>query len=128
MKMPPGVRKLVLSAHIATSVALLGAVASFLVLAIVGLTSRDMLVMRAAYMAMEPIAWLIIMPLAFTSLLIGIVQSVSTAWGLFQHYWVITKLVLTLVVTVVLLLQMKTISTVARIASEATWAGRDCLW
>ena len=61
------------------------------------------------------IAWLIIVPLAFTSLLIGIVQSLGTAWGLLQHYWVIAKLVLTLFVTVVLLLQIKTIATLARI-------------
>ena len=65
------------------------------------------------------------MPLAFTSLLIGIVQSLGTAWGLFQHYWVIAKLVLTLFVTVVLLLQMKTIATLARIASETTLSSGD---
>jgi hypothetical protein len=125
MKVSPGMRRLVLTAHITTSVGLLGAVASFLVLAVLGLTSANMLAARAAYLAMERVAWLVIVPLAFTSLLIGIVQSVSTAWGLFQHYWVIAKLALTLLVTVVLLLQMKTIATMARAASESALLSAD---
>lgn len=120
MIMPPGVRKFVLTVHIATSVALLGAVACFLVLAVAGLASQDAQTVRAAYVAMDMIAWLVIVPLAFVSLLIGIIQSLASPWGLVQHYWVLAKLLLTVFVTVVLLLQMKSIGTVARMAAEMT--------
>ena len=125
MIMPPGIRKFVLTVHIATSVALLGAVACFLVLSVAGLASQDMQTVRAGYVAMDVIAWLVIVPLAFISLLIGAVQSLATPWGLFQHYWVLAKLLLTVFATVVLLLQMKSIGTVARMAAEMTLSDSD---
>ena len=125
MIMPPGVRKLVLTVHIATSVALLGAVACFLVLAVTGLASQDAQTVRAAYLAMDVIAWLVIVPLTFISLLIGIMQSLASPWGLLQHYRVLAKLLLTVLVTVVLLLQMKTIGTMARMAAEMTLSDSD---
>ena len=57
------------------------------------------------------------MPLAVASLLLGIVQSIGTPWGLVRHYWVLVKLVLTLVALVVLLLQTGTIGTLAALAA-----------
>jgi hypothetical protein len=51
--MTPSLRKLLLTAHITFSVGWLGSVAAFLALAIVGLTSRDAQMARAAYLAME---------------------------------------------------------------------------
>jgi ABC-type anion transport system duplicated permease subunit len=40
---------------------------------------------RSAYLAMERTAWFVIVPLAFASLLTGIVQSLGSLWGLFRH-------------------------------------------
>ena len=50
---------------------------------------------RAAYPAMELAARFVIVPLAFASLLTGVIQSLGTPWGLFRHYWVLVKLLLT---------------------------------
>ncbi|HYN23361.1 MAG TPA: hypothetical protein VE078_20565, partial [Thermoanaerobaculia bacterium] len=61
---------------------------------------------RAAYLAMELTAWFVIVPLILASLLTGLVQSLGTTWGLFRHYWVLAKLVLTVFVTIVLMLQL----------------------
>lgn len=110
MSMTPGFRKLALTAHIASSVSLLGAVGAFLALAIAGLFGQSPQMMRAAYLATELIAWFVIIPLAFASLLTGFIQSIGTHWGLFQHYWVLAKLLLTCFVTIILLLQMESIS------------------
>jgi hypothetical protein len=123
MTMSPTVRKLVLTAHIASSVGLLGAILGFLTLAIAGLTSTDDQMVRAAYLAMELIAWFVIVPLALASLVIGVAQGLGTPWGLFQHYWVAAKLVLTAFAIVILLMQMRTISDMARIANETTLSG-----
>lgn len=120
MTMPPRLRKLALTAHIVSSVGLLGAVASFLALALAGLISPDADIVRSAYVAMEAITWRVVLPLAFASLLIGIVQSLGTPWGLFQHYWVLAKLVLTGFAIVVLLLQLPLIGNLARAAAEMT--------
>ena len=125
MTMTPGLRKFALTAHITFSVGWLGAVAGFLALAIAGLTSKDAQLVRAAYLAMKLTAWFVIVPLAFASLLTGIIQSVGTAWGLFRHYWVLAKLVLTVFATVVLLLKMKLIGYLAGVAAETTLSGAE---
>jgi len=58
MTMTPSVRKFSLTAHVASSVGWLGAVAGFLALAVAGLTSHDAQMVCAAYLAMELITWL----------------------------------------------------------------------
>jgi len=114
----PQWRKITLAVHVTTSVGLLGGVASFLLLAIVGLTSPDIGMVRAAYPAMALIAWVIILPLAVSALLIGLIESLGTKWGLIRHYWVIVKLALTLIAIIVLLLQMGTVTYLGHVAQS----------
>jgi len=118
MTMPPGLHKLALTAHITSSVGWLGAVVVFLALAAVGLTSQDAQMVRGAYLVMEPAAWLVLVPLAFASLLTGIVMSLGTTWGLFRHYWVLFKLLITAFATIVLLIYMGTFSYMAGVAAD----------
>ncbi len=118
MTMTPRLRKFALTAHVASSVGWLGAVAAFLALAVVGLTSQDAQTVRGAYLVMEPAAWLVLVPLAFASLLTGIVQSLGTRWGLFRHYWVLFKLLITVFATIVLLIYMETFSFMAGVAAD----------
>ncbi len=127
MTMTPNLRKLVLTAHVASSVGWLGAVASFLALAVAGLISRDAQIVRATYLAMELTAWFVIVPLSFASPLTGIVQSLGTTWGLFRHYWVLIKFLMTIPCTVVLLLHMQPISFVGRAAAETTLSSGDLI-
>lgn len=117
MSLSPFWRKLLLTLHVVTSVGLIGAVATFLLLAIIGASSSDPALVTAAYLAMNLITWPIIVPLAFASLLIGVVQSLGTPWGLFRYYWVILKLVLTVVAVVVLLIQTPTIAALSHAAN-----------
>ena len=125
MTMTPRLRKFALTAHVSSSVGLLGAIAGFLALAVAGLTSQDAQMVRAAYLAMELTAWFVIVPLAFASLLTGLVQSLGTTWGLFRHYWVLAALFLTVLATIVLLLKMTLIGYVAGVAAEATLSSAD---
>jgi hypothetical protein len=125
MTMTIGMRKFALTAHVTSSVGLLGSIAAFLALAVAGLTSQDIKLVRAAYLAMELIARIVIVPLAFASLLTGLVQSLGTPWGLFRHYWVVMKLSLTVLATVVLLVKMQLIGFAARLAAETTLSRAD---
>ncbi|PAQ09427.1 hypothetical protein [Mesorhizobium temperatum] len=125
MTMTPGLRKFALTAHITSSVGTLGAVAGFLALAVAGLASKDLQMVRAAYLAMELTAWYVIVPLVLASLVTGLVQSLGTNWGLFRHYWVLAKLLLNILVTVVLLLQLNLIGYLADIAAETTFSIAD---
>ena len=118
--MTPRVRKLALTAHVASSVGWLGAVASFLGLALVGLTSPDAETARGAYLVMDPAARFVLVPFAFASLLTGVVQSLGTTWGLFRHYWVVAKLLITVFATLVLLTYIETFAFMARVAADPT--------
>lgn len=117
--MTPRLRKLFLTAHITFSVGWIGAVAGFLALAIAGLTSQNAEMVRVAYPAMELTARFVIVPLAFASLLSGLIQSLGTPWGLYRHYWVLAKLLLTIFATIVLLKKMPLIGYAARRSTEA---------
>lgn len=125
MIMGANLRKFALTAHVTSSVAWLGAVAAFLVLAVAGLTSEDLQLVRAAYLGMELIGWFIIVPLSFASLLTGLVQALGTTWGLFKHWWVVIKLVLTILATIVLLVHMQPIGHLADVVAAATLAGGE---
>ena len=118
--MPPPVRKLALTAHVVSSVGWLGSVGAFLALALAGLWSRDAMAVRAAYVAMDMTTWLVIVPLCLASLATGLVSSLGTMWGLFRHYWVVAKLLFTLVATGLLLLHTRPISLMAEAAANAS--------
>ena len=122
MTMPPGLRKLALTVHLASSVGWLGAVVAYLALGVSAVTSRDAQTVRAACIALEVTGWFAIVPLALASLLTGLVMSLGTPWGVFRHYWVLLTLVLTILATVVLLLHMPTVSALADVAREADGA------
>jgi hypothetical protein len=123
--MTPRVRKLFLTEHVTFSVGWLGAVAAFLALAIAGVTTADPQRVRAAYLAMELVGWFVIVPLSLASLLTGVVQGLGTEWGLFRHYWVIVKLIMTVLATVVLFVHMQPISSVARVAAATALSKTD---
>lgn len=125
MIMPPGLRKFALAAHVVSSVGSLGAVAVFLVLAVAGLDLADAGALRAAYLAMELIVWVAILPLVVAALLTGLIQSLGTTWGLFRHYWVLIKFLLTILALVVLILQMEGIGAVADVAAATGLSGVD---
>jgi len=118
MTMSPQTRMFALTAHVVFSVGLLGAIAGFLALAITGLASPDIQTTSAAYIGMDLTARFVIVPLSFASLLTGTVQSLGTAWGLFRHYWVLAKLLVTAFAVAILLLQMKSIGYMASVAAE----------
>lgn len=118
MIVTPGFRKLALTAHVTSSVGWIGAVAVFLALGVVGLTSEDAGTVRGTYLVMEPAAWFVLVPLAVASLLTGLVQSLVSQWGLFRHYWVVFKLLINVVTTFVLLLYMETFHFMADVAAD----------
>ena len=123
MVMPPTLRKFVLTLHVVTSVSWLGAVATFLALAVMGLAGRDTGMARAAYLAMDATAWYVIVPLSFASPLTGLVQSLGTPWGLFRQYWVLLKLLMTLPSTLLLMVHMRPIDYMANMAAKMSLSG-----
>lgn len=116
MIMSSALRKLALTAHITASVGWLGAVASYLALAITGLISNNPEVVRAAYITMDVTARYVIVPLSIAGLITGLMQSLGTTWGLFRNYWVLAKLVLTVIGTFLLIAHTEPIGFMASVA------------
>jgi hypothetical protein len=119
MYLPLPLRKAVLAAHVATSVGWFGAVLAYLVLDLVATFGADLQLVRSAFMAMALIVVYGIVPMALASLLIGVSLALGTPWGLFRHYWVVVKLLLTLFATAILLLETRAIRTMAAVATSA---------
>jgi hypothetical protein len=118
MRMSPGIRKLVLSAHLAVSVGWLGAIAAYLPLDIAATTATDGPTLRAAYLGMGWIAGSVIVPLAAASVATGILLSLGTPWGLVRHWWVAISLALTVGAAGVLVIENGTISSFAAVAGD----------
>jgi len=123
--MTPNLRKLALAAHVTSSVGWLGAVAGFLALAVAGLTSQDTQLVRSSYLAMELTGWVVIVPLSLASLPTGLIISFGTEWGLFRHYWVLAKVLITVIATVLLLVHMQPVGHLARVVAQAALAGGE---
>ncbi len=103
--------------HVASSVALLGAIACFLVLAVLGTTTANEQMLRTAFTAMQILTTTVIVPLALIGLVSGIIQALGTSWGLFQNYWVLIKLVVTVFAVTILLIKTQLIAKAALLAS-----------
>ena len=123
--MTPRINKFALTAHIVFSVGWLGAAVAYLALAIAGLTVDDEQILRAAYLSMELIGWWVIVPFSLVALLTGLVQSLGTQWGLFRHYWILVKFLLTTGATVILLRHMEAVRRMSGLAAETALSGAD---
>jgi hypothetical protein len=111
-------RLLVLMVHVGASVGSLGAVCAFLVLAIAGFVAPDVIAMQSAYLGMDRIAWVVVLPSVSIALASGLAESLITRYGLFQEKWVVAKLVLTAVALVVLAAKMPLVDEAARLARQ----------
>jgi hypothetical protein len=61
--------------------------------------------------------------LSLAALLSGVVLSAGTSWGFFRYYWVVIKLVITVVATLVLLVHMQPIGALADVAATRPVSG-----
>jgi hypothetical protein len=120
MAMTPRLRKLAVTAHVTASVGWLGAVVAFLALSVAGLTSQNPQTVRGAYLVMELTGWAVLVPLSLASLLTGLVCALGSTWGLFRHYWILFKLAINVVATIVLLLYMQTLDYLGDVAAHTT--------
>lgn len=118
-------RKFVLTAHVSSSVGWLGAVVVYLILATASLTSHDLQTAQAGYIVLHRVACSVIVPLSLAALLTGLVQSLGTEWGLFRHYWILVKSLLSIGAVSVLLLHLPTVSRVSRMAAQTTLSAGD---
>ncbi len=119
MTLPRSLSRFVLTVHIVTSVGWLGAVLAYVALDIAASAGEDIASVRAAYFGMDLTIRYVIVPLGIASVLIGTVNALTSSWGLFHYYWVLVKLLLTIFATVILLLEMQSVTYMAELASTS---------
>ncbi len=90
-RVSPPVYRLLLAAHVVVSGAWLGVVVAKLLLGVAALTSDAS---DALYASMRVVD-VAFPPAAVATLVTGVLLSLGTKWGLLRHYWVATKLLLT---------------------------------
>jgi uncharacterized membrane protein len=120
MIMTSRLRKFALTAHVTSSVGWLGTVAGFQALAIAAVRSREPEAVRGFYLAMELIGWYVIVPFCLASLVTGLIMSLGTPWGLFRHYWVLVKFLITVVSALILFGFTQTLSSLGDLAADPT--------
>ncbi|MBE1607431.1 hypothetical protein [Actinopolymorpha pittospori] len=92
--MSPSTYRFLVAVHLIVSVAWLGIVAAKLVLGIAAVSSVATVVAMARFTAMDVLN-IAFRPLAVATVVTGVALSLGTKWGLLRHYWVATKLALT---------------------------------
>jgi hypothetical protein len=93
-RVSPSLYKLLLTTHIIVSVGWLGVVFAKIVLGLVAITTTVPDTAAALYGAMQALN-VAFPPVAIGTIVTGVLLSLGTKWGLLQHYWVVTKIVLT---------------------------------
>lgn len=91
--------------HVVTSVGWLGADAVLLVLATAGLAGAGA-GPAAVYPAAELVCVVLIVPLSLLAWLTGVLCALGTRWGLLRHWWVVSKLALTTLMAVLVLVAL----------------------
>jgi hypothetical protein len=69
---------------------------------------------------MEVTGWYVIVPLCIAALLTGLIVSLGTPWGLFQHYWVLVKFLITVIAALILIGFMQTLGLLGELAANPT--------
>ncbi|GGI96006.1 DUF2269 family protein [Streptomyces brasiliensis] len=95
MKLSRPARRASLVVHVAASACWLGLTLGLLALGITATTTGSAVTVEASVRAMKLFADWLLLPVAFLTLVSGLVLSLGTHWGLARHRWVCVKFWLT---------------------------------
>ncbi|MET9577818.1 DUF2269 domain-containing protein [Streptomyces sp. DT199] len=100
-------RRAALVVHVTVSAGWLGLSLGLLALGITAATTGSPATVEASVRAMKLFADWLLLPVAFLTLLSGLLLSLGTKWGLARHRWVYTKFWLTLATTTATVLALR---------------------
>jgi hypothetical protein len=100
------VRKAVLVLHVICGIGWMGVDIALLVLLITARTTSDPALVISGFNAIRMIVPVAVPPLSLGILLTGIVLGLGTRWGLVRYWWVLIKLLLSLVMTILVFMSL----------------------
>jgi hypothetical protein len=121
------IRGPLLALHVIVSVGWIGAAMAYLALGLAAELSDQTATIRASWLGMELVGWLVLVPLGALAWLSGIGLCLVTRWGLLRHYWVIFAWALTTPALIVMLLHMATVTAESTVARSGDTAAVDRL-
>lgn len=105
-RMTSPVRKSVMVLHTVAGIGWMGVDIALLALLITARTTDDPALVVSGFNAIGIVVPVAVPPLSLLILLTGILQGLGTPWGLVRYWWVLVKLVLSLVMTVLVFLSL----------------------
>ena len=126
-RLSPRARRVVLTAHVISSVALVGSSAGVLIVALSAAATDETVAAHALYTTMRTAVFALAVPLSFIALGTGIALGLGTKWGVLRHRWVAAKLVLlvAIILTGVLVVRPSMDHVIAATAAPAPAAKPD---
>ena len=105
-RLTPAVRKAVLVLHIVSGIGWIGVDIALLVLLITARTTSDANLVVSGFNAIRMIVPVAVPPLSLSILVTGLILGLGTPWGLVRYWWVVVKLILSLVMTTLVFLSL----------------------
>lgn len=105
-RLAPGWRKGVLVLHVIAGIGWMGVDIAVFVLLMTARTSADPILVVSGFNAIRLIVPVAVPPLSLTILITGLLLGLGTSWGLIRYWWVLVKLCLSLIMTVLAFLSL----------------------
>jgi hypothetical protein len=105
-RLTPATRKAVLVLHAVTGISWMGVDIALFVLLMTARTTDDPTLVVSGFNAIRIIVPVAVPPLSLGILVTGLILGLGTPWGLVRYWWVLVKLSLSLVMTVLVFLSL----------------------
>ena len=104
--MPPGWRKGVLVLHVISGICWMGVDIAVFILLMRARTSDDAALVVSGFNAIRMIVPVAVPPLSLSILITGVLLGLGTTWGLIRYWWVLVKLCLSLIMTLLVFVSL----------------------
>jgi hypothetical protein len=122
-RLTPTARKAVLVLHAITGIGWMGVDIAVFVLLMTARTTDDPALVVSGFTAIRMIVPIAVPPLSLGILVTGLILGLGTRWGLVRYWWVLIKLLLSLVMTVLVFVSLvPAVNSIAVLSTTATSA------
>jgi hypothetical protein len=105
-RLSPPARKPVMVLHVIAGISWMGVDIALLSLLITARTTNDPAMVVSGFNAIGIIVPVAVPPLSLLILFTGVLQGLGTPWGLVRYWWVVVKLILSLIMTVLVFVSL----------------------
>jgi hypothetical protein len=105
-RLAPAWRKGVMVLHAISGIGWMGVDIAVLILLVTARTSDDAAVVASGFNAIRMIVPVAVPPLSLSILITGVLLGLGSSWGLIRYWWVLVKLCLSLIMTVLVFVSL----------------------